>query len=392
MRRSFAVFFSIILMVMLLVNAYIGWHGRLFLSEVAPAIPGSLYWSVFWIVALSYLLSRMTGRVLPRPFAGAFKYIGSYWFAVMQYGILILPFADAAGGIAHAAGVPKESYVPALGYIVLAALAAILLWGSWNARNPIVRRYEIEIPKEAGGLKQLRIGMASDLHLGVTIRKRNLRVLTERMKALRPDLILLPGDVLDDDIEPFLRQRMAEEMKELRAKYGVYAVLGNHEYIGGHIGEYVRAMKEAGIEVLMDRHVEVAGGIAIAGRKDRMAERVPGEGRMPLEELLAGVDRAKPLILMDHQPYGLEQAAAAGVDLMLSGHTHRGQMAPNHWITGRLFELDWGYLRKGGLHVVVSSGFGSWGPPIRLGSRSEIVEILVAFTTPEPRTGPDDPA
>ena len=90
---------------------------------------------------------------------------------------------------------------------------------------------------------------------------------------------------------------------------------------------------------------------------------------------------------MDHQPYHLDKAADAGADVMLSGHTHRGQMAPNHLITRRLFELDWGYLRKGNLHAIVSSGFGTWGPPIRLGSRSEIIELTIHFKSNEREEG-----
>ncbi|MNT99041.1 putative metallophosphoesterase [compost metagenome] len=84
---------------------------------------------------------------------------------------------------------------------------------------------------------------------------------------------------------------------------------------------------------------------------------------------------------MDHQPSALQEAADNGIDLSLHGHTHRGQMAPNHWITRRIFELDWGYLRKGNLHAFVSSGYGSWGPPIRIGSRSEILDITIRFVS-----------
>ena len=98
-----------------------------------------------------------------------------------------------------------------------------------------------------------------------------------------------------------------------------------------------------------------------------------------MAELTAGLDPDLPVILMDHQPSALREIAEAGVDLSLSGHTHRGQMAPNHWITRRIFELDWGYKRIGGLHAFVSSGFGTWGPPIRIGSRNEILSITVRF-------------
>jgi predicted MPP superfamily phosphohydrolase len=196
-------------------------------------------------------------------------------------------------------------------------------------------------------------------------------------------LILLPGDVIDDDIEPFIRLRMGEIMKQMKAPLGVYAILGNHEYIGGKIKEFVKEMKSIDIEVLMDHSVRIADSFYIIGRKDRSAERIGAGGRMEIEALLEEVDRKLPLILMDHQPYHLDKSAASGIDLQLSGHTHRGQMAPIHWITKRLYELDWGYLQKGAMHTIVSSGYGSWGPPIRLGSRSEIIDIKLQFIEPE---------
>jgi uncharacterized protein len=244
----------------------------------------------------------------------------------------------------------------------------------------VIRRYELEIAKQAGdGRRELRIAVASDIHLGTVVGNGHLGRLADRMEELKPDLILLPGDVLDDSIEPFIRENMADVMKRLKAPLGVYACLGNHEYIGGHVTDYVERMKAIGIEVLTDRVVSIGDSFYVAGRKDKAAERFSKEGRLPLEELLQDVDKTKPIILLDHQPYGLGAAAEAGVDLMLSGHTHRGQMAPNHLITRRLFELDWGYLRKGVMHALVSSGYGFWGPPIRLGSRSEILDVRVHF-------------
>jgi predicted MPP superfamily phosphohydrolase len=307
------------------------------------------------------------------------KIIGSYWFAVMTYGLLLLPIVDLIAWILHVNSIEASQYMPWLGGCFLIVLAVIILRGSWNAWNPIVRKYEISIPKAAGEMKQLRIAVASDLHLGSLVRNKHLQRLVERVKGLKPDLILLPGDILDDDIEPFIRHRMAEQMKELKAPLGTYAILGNHEYIGGKIDEFVIQMKAIGIEVLMDRSVIIADSFYVIGRKDRSAERLGARGRMGIEALLEGVDRAFPLIIMDHQPYHLDQSAAHGIDLQLSGHTHRGQMAPFHWITKRLYELDWGYLKKGEMHTIISSGFGTWGPPIRLGSRSEIIEILIQF-------------
>jgi predicted MPP superfamily phosphohydrolase len=171
---------------------------------------------------------------------------------------------------------------------------------------------------------------------------------------------------------------MPERLKQLQAPLGTYAILGNHEYIGGAIEVYTAAMRDIGIKVLMDEAVHLPDGMTLIGRKDRAAARMGGaKGRQTLKALLEDVDPTSPLILMDHQPAKLAEAEACGIDLQLSGHTHRGQMFPFHWITRRVFELDWGYLQKGTTHIIVSSGFGFWGPPLRLASRSELLDIHV---------------
>jgi predicted MPP superfamily phosphohydrolase len=331
------------------------------------------------LIAFSYLIGRLGSKHLPFGLAGLLKLIGAYWLAVMLFAFVMLPFTDLAAGIFVLFSVKESVYVPLLGSLVSIVLLLLMIRGSWNARNPVIRRYEITVPKNAGGRKELRIAAASDLHLGTIVGNKQLQMLVEQINSLNPDLILLPGDIIDDDIMPFIRQDMGSIMKQLRSRLGIYAVLGNHEYIGGHIKEFAEQMNAIGIEVLMDRTVLIEDSFYVIGRKDKAVERFGADGRMDLETLLTGLDKSRPLILMDHQPYALDKAASAGVDVMLSGHTHRGQMAPNHYITGRLFELDWGYLKKGTLHAFVSSGFGTWGPPIRIGSRSELIELTVRF-------------
>src|SRR5690606_31064942 len=126
----------------------------------------------------------------------------------------------------------------------------------------------------------------------------------------------------------------------------------------------------SGIRVLYDEAITVDGRFTLVGRRD-----YSDAGRLPLEEVMRGADRRKPIILLDHQPYELDVAERAGVDLMLSGHTHRGQVFPGSLITDRIYENDYGLLRRGTFHSIVTQGYGFWGPPIRLGTRSEIVLI-----------------
>jgi uncharacterized protein len=368
------------LLIYLGINFFVGWNGAVYWSALFPDVTAAWFWMLYAVLALSYLLAMIFRRLIPYRLFSWLKVIGSYGMAVQFYGLLLVPLAGFAVWLFRLNGMEPDAAVKLAGGIVLVLLAALLIWGSRNAWSTVIRRYELDVDKRAGdGRKELRIAVASDLHLGTVVGKGHLERLVKHMEGLKPDLILLPGDVLDDSIEPFIRENMADILKRMKAPLGIYACLGNHEYIGGHIEDYVQRMKDIGIGVLTDRTVLLENAFYVAGRKDKAVERFRKEGRLGLEELLAGTDRTLPVILLDHQPYGLGAAAEAGVDLMLSGHTHRGQMAPSHLITRRLFELDWGYLRKGAMHALVSSGYGFWGPPIRIGSRSEILSIRLRF-------------
>ncbi|NBD25847.1 metallophosphoesterase [Paenibacillus sp. T1] len=367
----------LMLFIFVCLQAYAGWHLKLFIGEwlnLGGAAFEAVFWPLYVIVAFGYLFSRLLRKRLPGPVVLTWKRAGAYWVAVFEYAVVLLPFADLAAWLLRALSISNADAILYVGSAVIVLMLAIMLRGSWNAWSPIVREYAVAIDKPAGGLKELRIAVASDLHLGTTVGRRHLDRLVRRANALEPDLMLLPGDVLDDDVEPFVRFNFGDQLAQIKAKFGTYAVLGNHEYYGGGIDIYVKAMHGLGIPVLLDETVTIGDGVYLIGRKDKT-----DRDRASVAELTAVLNDDKPRILMDHQPSAIREIAGAGVDLSLHGHTHRGQMAPNHWITRRIFELDWGYKQFGSLHAFVSSGFGTWGPPIRIGSRSEILFITVRF-------------
>ncbi|MEK4105155.1 metallophosphoesterase [Paenibacillus sp. FSL R10-2791] len=364
------------LLILGLVNFYIGYHGWLLIDEWFSGVSSAVFWTLFILIAFAYVIGMISWPKSVKPIARFFKVIGSYYLACMEFAIITLPLADLLYVILGWSGIDRTYYIAEAGGTILILLAVFLVWGSINAWSTVIRTHSIPIDKSIGTSTPLTIAVASDLHLGNIVGNRHLKKMVSQMNAMQPDVILLAGDVLDDSIEPFIRNSMSEQIKQLKARYGVYAVLGNHEYYGGSIKEYTDLMSSIGIKVLQDEVEEVAGTY-IVGRKDKTAEAMEAGGRQSVSSLLEGLDLTRPVIMMDHQPTGFDVAAQAGVDVLLSGHTHRGQIAPNHWITKRLFELDWGYLRKDNLHVVVSSGYGTWGPPIRLASRSEIIKLEV---------------
>ncbi|MEK3884197.1 metallophosphoesterase [Paenibacillus sp. PL2-23] len=362
-------------------SAYVGWNGWLYLSQLTGWSSSFVYAIFIAILALGYVLGR-AGQSTPLHWvAEPLKLLGSYWLAVLQYGILLLPLADLIGLLLIWGGMPVRSAILVVGSCIAAIALAILLAGSRNAWLPVIREYKVQIPKSAGARSSLTIAMASDLHLGTVIGNRQLDRLIRQIKRIKPDIIMLPGDLLDDDLAPFLRKNMAMKLGQLQAPLGVYAVTGNHEYIGGKVPEFAAQLDAIGIRLLMDEAAVIDNSFIVIGRKDRAAGSSGPGGRKSIDELIRPLDQSLPLIMLDHQPTDLASAEENGIDLSLSGHTHLGQMFPNNLITRRAFPLDWGYKKRGPLHAIVSSGFGFWGPPIRIGSRSEVLRIDIQFNT-----------
>lgn len=366
MRILFQVIFFLFLHTVLTI--YIGWNVWIWLHAAIGFHHQWIFGFILFILSYSYAIGRFAKKLY------FFTITGSYWLAILQYAVLLLPLADLAYWILHLLGLSGHTVTIWTGIIVLVAFAGLFSIGTFNAYSPIVRTYPIFIAKRAGERKMLRIAMASDMHFGNLSGRSHLKRMVKVMKKLNPDIILLPGDIIDDDPAPFMRKKMGDLMKELNAPLGIFGVLGNHEYYGGAIPEFTEEMERIGVTILLDQKVKIDNAFFLVGRKDKTDAK-----RESMEKLLSDVDKDLPIIVMDHQPTELKQAETYGADLLLSGHTHKGQMAPNHFITRKVFELDWGYLKKNSLHAIVSSGYGFWGPPIRIGSRSEVVQIDVSF-------------
>jgi predicted MPP superfamily phosphohydrolase len=185
---------------------------------------------------------------------------------------------------------------------------------------------------------------------------------------------------MDDRMELAEKKNLGEELRRLKAPLGVFAALGNHEYICCEGEAAYRYLTEQNITVLRDERIKINDSFFLIGRDDLSAgRRTGGEERKDLEALMDGIDRRFPVILMDHQPHNLGEAAEHGVDLQVSGHTHNGQMWPFNYIIRAMYELAWGYKRIGDTHYYVTNGAAVWGPPVRVGNRPEIVFIRLNF-------------
>ncbi len=340
------------------------------------------YWSGFALFAASLFAARLGKRFYPGYVNNLIAITGDYWLGAVYYSLLIWASTDILRFLTNFIfPTARIAKYPSLywGFAVIALVFLLLLYGTWNARHPRIVHYNIAVKKSVCNLPELHVVMVSDIHLGLEVGNNRLERMVSSINKLDPDLVFLAGDTIDEDVRLFVNNNMPETLKKLRSRYGIYAVLGNHEYIGGNSELAVEYLQQAGVCVLVDEYIKVNNRFYIAGRDDRMAGRINGKPRLELSRLLDGVDRNLPIILLDHQPINLEEGQRNGIDLQLSGHTHNGQFFPNNLISKRIFENSWGYLRKGESHIIVTSGFGTWGPPIRIGTNSEILDISISF-------------
>ena len=200
--------------------------------------------------------------------------------------------------------------------------------------------------------KPVKLVMMSDLHLGYHNRRDELHRWVDMINAEKPDLVLIAGDIIDGSMRPLKEQKMHEEFRRIKAP--IYACIGNHEYYSGESGAQ-QFYQDAGIHLLQDS-VAVIGDFCIIGRDDRTNIH-----RDSLGVIMKKANLTKYCILLDHQPYHLEQAEHHHVDFQFSGHTHHGQVWPISWITESIYECAFGPYKKGHTDYYISSGLGIWG-------------------------------
>jgi predicted MPP superfamily phosphohydrolase len=346
-----------------------------------------VFMAAFIAMTLAYPLGRVLMSLGRNSLSSPFITAGSFHMVVMLYGFMGAVLIDLVRLLnAFVPFLPKSfSARPSpAGLVLFLAVAGItalsIAAGAYNAVRPRTVELDLNIPKKAGGMERLTVVVASDLHLGTLVGRSRLEKIIDRINALDPDVIFLPGDIVDETVTAKDEAEFSAVMRRLRAPLGVFAVPGNHEFYSG-LERNLACLRACGIRVLEDEAVRVAGGFILVGRRDPSSLAIQ-ERRLSIGQILAkyGFDGGLPVILLDHQPAHLEEASQAGVDLQLSGHTHAGQLFPLDILNRMAWELNWGYLRKGNTQYYVTSGVGTWGPPVRTGSRPEIVRIRVEFS------------
>lgn len=312
----FILIISAILSVYGLLNYYIYARG---LQALRPTgILHALYAAAFVFLAVSFIASVFLERADIVTIGRPLSWVGSFWLAAFVYLLLMIAAIDLFRLANHLfpffpsfinSDPGNAARVVAIG--VVSVTAILVLFGFVNAHYIRIRTFDISIEKAAGERKTLNIAMASDIHLSSIIGRNRIDRIVEKINSLSPDLVLLPGDIVDGDLNPVVDQNLGESLRKIKAPLGIYAVTGNHEYIGG-VERACEYISEHGIKILRDSAVFIDKSFYIVGREDRSATK-----RRSLKDLMENVDIKYPVILMDHQPFHLEEAEANGIDLQL---------------------------------------------------------------------------
>lgn len=369
-------FLIIFLLFFVGLNYYVG--KRIFSGvSTIHKINSKIFWSLFWFIAFSYIIYSLVNSYFPKYLSSPIMYIGIYYMAISIY-LLIFFFITDIFLIIN----KKFNFFPNIKdkslfftIIFCILIISLIVLGIFNANNSYVKNYDIKINK---GLKEkkLNVVLVSDIHIGDIIGTSRVQSMVSEINRLNPDVVLIAGDLIDSSIQPFKENNIAPELSKIKSKYGTFFSLGNHDLFDSRTEELTSLLKNEGITVLRDDYRLVDNSFYIVGRDDVSITRRK-EKRKDLKDIINNLDKTKPIIVIDHNPSSINESVAANVDLQVSGHTHKGQLAPFNLIVKGIFEDYYGYLKKNNFNIIVSSGYGTWGPPLRIGSRSEIVNINV---------------
>lgn len=350
----------------LLALAYISWH-------IWCLLPVRWVWKLIVILLLvaSFMLlftgiTRATDR-WPMSLAAMVYEIGTSSIFILLYLFMLFLVLDL-GRLVHL--IPRtllyNNWWTAGGITLL--MTILFVYGNLHYQH----KYREELTLTSGKVtKPVRTVLLSDLHLGYHNRRAELSRWVDLINAEKPDVVLIAGDIIDGSMRPLREERMWEEFKRIEAP--IYACLGNHEFYAGQ-PEAKQFYKESGIHLLIDDNAVIDSSIVIIGRDDRTNMR-----RKSIKDLVASVHAPSSsfVILLDHQPYHLEQAERSKIDFQFSGHTHHGQVWPISWITESVYECAFGAYQRGDTHYYISSGMGIWGGKFRIGTRSEYVVLTI---------------
>jgi len=349
--------------------------------------------AIYGFFALSILLAF----IFP---ARWLKSLANLWFGSVLYILFTIAVVDFIRIILkYIIKIPPEilssrNLFVTAGTLCIIVILSVSSYGYLHARKIQTTKYAVTIQKKCDNHDSLKVVLTADFHLGYNMGNTEMGQMIKKINAQSPDLVLIAGDIFDNDFDAVKDpDRIAETLREIQSTYGVYACYGNHDiqekvlagFTFGRKGKRESDprmdafLRDSDIVLLKDEGILIDNSFYLIGRADR---RRPGRGidkRKTPSELTEYLDKEKPIFVIDHAPYELEELSTEGVDLDLCGHTHDGQLFPGNLVMKLLWENAYGYLKKGNMHNIVTSGVGVFGPNMRIGTKSEICSITVNF-------------
>ena len=329
------------------------------------------------------------------------KIVGNYWLGVVQYILLFVIWFDLIRIILLKWKLINEKIIHARKTFILVGILCFLVVGAFStygvihAKKIVVNSYQVQIDKKVDKFSNLKVALVSDLHFGYNSSLSHVKKMVKLINESDPDVVVIAGDIFDNSYEAIYKpDKIIQEIKKIKTKYGVYAVYGNHDIDEKILAGFTFSWKKnknlndtrmtsflekANVKLLRDESLLIDDSFYLVGRIDYHKYGMEVEKRKTIEELVSSFDKSKPIILIDHEPYELEKIAKVGVDLDLSGHTHNGQMFPSNVFIKFIWKNPHGLLKVDNMYSAVTSGVGVYGPNMRVGTTAEVMVLYLSF-------------
>lgn len=388
----------------ILLNIYVLRWGYLWIGNCHHLFQSRIFRIILTVIYTLIALTPLTGFLIRKPafLHRILKITSNYFLGIFMYILMVLFSIDVVRLIlkyaVHASWIQSRIVFAAVGACCICIVIIISFSGIYHAKHIKVTPYKITVDKSAPDMDSLKIVLLADTHFGYNSGAVHAQEIVDKINEQQPDLVCIAGDIFDNEYDAVREpEKISEILRTIRSKYGVYACWGNHDlnepilagFTFKHKKEDSKQLKDprmklflqnSNIQLLEDEAVLIDNSFYVVGRKDgSLIEKIEEKRKTPAQ-LTQKLDKDKTIIVIDHQPKELQDIADAGVDLDLCGHTHDGQTFPGNFTVKFLWENPCGYLQKGSMHNIVTSGSGVWGPAMRVGTDSEICTINLTFS------------
>ena len=364
---------------------YLG--ARLLRDSGAPAPVAAVGWVVLWSLYASIFVAFIGGRLLPRPVARVLQWFGFSWMGAFGLTLATVALSDLVLAAAGLVTTVTPAWHTGRAVAIAAVVLPALVWGFATARRPMVRKVTVEVPDLHPDLDGFTVAQLSDIHIGDTLDRRFSTLLRDTVNPLGADAVVITGDMVDGSVAR-LRPETAP-LGEFSSTHGTFFITGNHEYYSG-ADEWIREAQRLGMTVLHNSHRVLergAGRLVLAGVPDLQGGGFSPSHRPDVDAAFQGAPEGAARVLLAHQPKFASAARHARVGLMLSGHTHGGQIVPFNLFVKLQQPVIAGLHVIEGVQTWTSNGTGYWGPPLRVGPRGEITLLTLRSPAKASKTG-----